>query len=78
MQSTHWRRVGNAALNFARSPLPTLAVWVGDALSWAGVAAHEHAVDWRMKRQASRAAVGWAIFDAALIVLAVALIWWVA
>lgn len=75
MRSPLWRRVADAALNFARSPLPTLIVWLGDALGFTGVVIHALALEWRMKRQASRRAALWACFDAALICLAAFLIW---
>ena len=61
-------------MNFARSPLPTIAVWLGDALSWAGLALYGKALEWRMKRQADPRASFWAAVDAVLIMVALALV----
>lgn len=61
-------------MNFARSPLPTLAVWIGDALSGLGLALYGRAVEWRMKRQASRRLWVMAAVDLAILALAAIII----
>lgn len=71
-----WKRVADAAKNFVRSPLPTLTVWLGDALSWAGLALYGKGLEWRIKRQADPRATFWAVVDVVLIVVAVTLIAW--
>ena len=61
-------------MNFARSPLPTLIVWLGDALSWAGLALYGAGLEWRIKRQADPHAALWAVADWALLLIALGLI----
>lgn len=48
-----WSSAVSAARNFARSPLPTLAVWVGDALSGLTLDLWGRAIEWRIARQLS-------------------------
>lgn len=74
MQSTRWRRAAGAAKNFARAPLPTLAVWIGDALSWISLDLWGRAIEWRIKREASPHAATWAGVDGVLMFWAVVLI----
>ena len=76
MQSARWRRVASAAKNFAHSPLPTIAVWIGDGLSDLGNAAFWWAIRWRLARQASRHVNLLAAIDAALIAGLIALLVW--
>lgn len=76
MQSKHLKRAACAARNFARSPLPTLTVWLGDALSWAGLALYGKGLEWRIKRQADPKAPVWAVVDAALLIVAFGLVVW--
>ena len=68
MQSPRWRRVESAAKNFARSPLPTLAIWVGDALSGLTLDLWGRAIAWRIRRQASSLMLTKAVIEVALIV----------
>lgn len=59
-------------MNFVRSPLPTLAVWVGDALSGLTLDLWGRAIQWRVFRQASRRQRLFAATDSLLIVSLVA------
>lgn len=52
-----------------RSPLPTLAVWIGDALSGPALQIYWRAIQWRKARLASDWAWHWAIIELAAIAL---------
>lgn len=76
MQLTLWQRAADAVRNFARSPLPTTAVWISDGLSGLGVDLYGRAVEWRMKRRAGERSHVWAVVDAALLTALVGLLIW--